>query len=297
MFTTTELRVLAGIMNGQTIAQIGEDLLLSHPSISKTLRSAEQRAGFPLVEQRGRRLRLTADGARVAIAAQDVLVELGQLDRLLAEVRDGTSGGLRVLATSSICNYVLPPVIGAMLTSAPDVDLRIQAATPSSEIWPLFDTGEFEVAISRTLPPPHITATHLFDDELCLAVAPESDLADQDIDWAAISGRTLIGPINEDAMWGQFSLLGIRARSWVRVSDVTLAKRLVEDGHGIALLYCSVAQEEAAAGRIMMLPLPDAPISISYWIATRGGPAAPLVSRFTQLLQEHAARLASRWPA
>jgi DNA-binding transcriptional LysR family regulator len=293
MFTTTELRVLAGIMNGQTIAQIGDDLLLSHPSISKILRSAERRAGFPLVEQRGRRLRLTADGARVAIAAQDVLVELGELDRLLADVRDGTSGGLRVLATSSICNYVLPPVIGAMLTSARDADLRIQASTASSDIWTLFDTGDFDVAIARTLPPPHIAATHLFDDQLCLCVAPGSDLIDQEIDWAATSGRALIGPISEDAMWGQFSLLGIRASSWVRVSDVTLAKRLVEDGHGIALLYRSVAQEEAAAGRIVMLQLPDTPIGISYWMATRSGRDAPLVSRFTQLLTEHARLLSA----
>ena len=293
MFTTTELRVLAGIMNGQTIAQIGEDLLLSHPSISKTLRAAEQRAGFALVEQRGRRLRLTANGARVAIAAQDVLVELGQLDQLLAQVREGTSGGLRVLATSSICNYVLPPVIGAMLTSAQDVDLRIQASAPSSDIWDLFDTGDFEVAIARTLPPPHIAATHLFDDQLCLCVAPGADLIDQGIDWAATSGRALIGPINDDEMWGQFSLLGIRSRSWVRVSDVTLAKRLVEDGHGIALLYRSVAQEEAAAGRIVMLHLPDTPIGISYWMATRNAQASPLVSLFTQLLQDHT-RLLSR---
>jgi DNA-binding transcriptional LysR family regulator len=130
----------------------------------------------------------------------------------------------------------------------------------------------------------------LFDDQLCLCVAPGSDLAGQDVNWADISGRTLIGPISEDAMWGQFSLLGIRARSWVRVSDVTLAKRLVEDGHGIALLYRSVAQQEASAGRITMLPLPDAPIGISYWMATRGGHNVPLVRRFTQLLQEHLAR-------
>jgi DNA-binding transcriptional LysR family regulator len=291
MFTTTELRVLAGLMGGQTIAQIGADLLLSHPSISKTLRSAEQRAGFPLVEHRGRRLQLTADGIRVAIAAQDVLVELGQLDRLLAEVKDGTSGGLRVLANSSICNYLLPPVIGAMLTTVQDVDLRIQAAAAGPDVWSLFDTGEFEVAITRTLPPPHIAATHLFDDQLCLCVAPGSDLVDQEIDWSAISARTLIGPIREDAMWGQFSLLGIRARSWVRVSDVTLAKRLVEDGHGVALLYRSVALEEAAGGRLMMLPLPDAPIGISYWLATRTGSASPLVRQFTELLQAHTARL------
>ncbi len=85
-------------------------------------------------------------------------------------------------------------------------------------------------------------------------------------------------------MWGQFSLLGIRGRSWVRVSTVPLAKRLVEDGRGIALLYRTVALEEAAAGRIVMLPLPDTPISVSYWMATRGGLASPLAGLFTRLL-------------
>ena len=294
MFTTTELRVLVGMLNGKTISQIADELLLSHPSISKTLRAAEHQAGFPLVERRGRRLRLTADGARIAITAQQLLVDLGQLDRLAAEVRAGASGGLRVLATTTVCDYVLPPVIGTLLNAVEDVDLRIQAAPAGSDVWAMFDTGDFEVAIARNLPPPHIAATHLFDDQLSLCVAPGSDLAGQkDVRWQEISGRTLIGPIGEDAMWGQFSLLGIRGRRWVRVSTVTLAKRLVEDGHGIALLYRAVALEEAAAGRIVMLPLPDTPISVSYWMAIRGGIASPLAGLFTRLLQEHVVRLAA----
>lgn len=288
MFTTTELRVLVGVLNGKTVSQIADELLLSHPSVSKTLRTAQQRAGFALTEQQGRRLRLTADGARLAIAAQEVLAELGQLDRLAAEVRAGASGGLRVVATPTICNYVLPPVIGQLLSTVADVDMRIQAAPASAEVWTMFDTGDFEVAVARDLPPPHIAATHLFDDQLSLCVAAGSDLAGSErVRWPEVSGRTLIGPIGEDAMWGQFSLLGIRGRRWVRVSNVTLAKRLVEDGHGIALLFRAVALEEAAAGRITMLPLPDTPISVSYWMATRAGLTSPLASLFVQLLKEH----------
>jgi DNA-binding transcriptional LysR family regulator len=302
LFTTTELRVLVGLHGGKTIAQIAEELLLTHPSVSKTLRTAQGRAGFPLAEQRGRRLRLTADGARIAVAAQQALAELGQVDRLAAEVRAGASGGLRVVATTTICNYVLPPVIGGLLretahSGATAPGLRIQAAPPGADVWTMFDTGDFEVAIARDLPPPHVTATHLFDDELSLCVAPGSDLAGRvgrggrEFSWAEVSGRTLIGPVGEDALWGQFSLLGIRGRGWVRVSTVPLAKRLVEDGHGIALLYRTVALEEAAAGRIVMLPLPDRPISVSYWMAVRGGLASPLAARFTALLTDHVATL------
>jgi len=292
LFTTTELRVLVGLHGGKTIAQIAEELLLTHPSVSKTLRTAQGRAGFPLAEQRGRRLRLTADGTRIAVAAQQALAELGQVDRLAAEVRAGASGGLRVVATAAICNYVLPPVIGGLLRETAHADLRIQAAPPGADVWTMFDTGDFEVAIARDLPPPHVTATHLFDDELSLCVAPGSDLAGRAVSWAEVSGRTLIGPIGEDALWGQFSLLGIRGQGWVRVSTVPLAKRLVEDGHGIALLYRTVALEEAAAGRIVMLPLPDRPISVSYWMAVRGGLASPLAARFTALLTDHVATLA-----
>jgi DNA-binding transcriptional LysR family regulator len=293
LFTTTELSVLVGLLNGKTITQIADELLLTHPSVSKTLRTAQGRAGFPLAEQRGRRLRLTADGTRIAVAAQHALAELGQVDRLAAEVRAGASGGLRVVATAAICNYVLPPVIGGLLHETADADLRIQAAPAGADVWTMFDTGDFEIAIARDLPPPHVAATHLFDDQLSLCVAPGSDLVGQEVSWAEVSSRTLIGPIGEDALWGQFSLLGIRGRGWVRVSTVPLAKRLVEDGHGIALLYRTVALEEAAAGRIVMLPLPDTPITVSYWMAVRSRLDSPLAGRFTRLLADHVAALAA----
>jgi hypothetical protein len=46
--------------------------------------------------------------------------------------------------------------------------------------------------------------------------SPSSSSGDggYDIRWQEVSGLTLIGPIGEDAMWGQFSLLGIRGTRW-----------------------------------------------------------------------------------
>jgi DNA-binding transcriptional LysR family regulator len=292
MFDTNELRVLVGIMAGKTLAQIGEELLLSHPSVSKTLRAAERKAGLALVEQRGRRLRLTPVGLRVAAAAQEVLLKVGEMDALLAGLKTGQSGALRVLASTSVCNYVLPPVIGQLLKDVPDVDVSIQGADATSDIWAAFDRGDAEVAIARTLPPPHLAASHLFDDELCLCVATTSELRNQpDLYWPDLSDQMLIGPLEADDLWRQFSLLGIRPRSRIRVSNTAMAKRLVEDGHAIALLYRTVALDEAAQGRVAMLRLPDAAITVSYWMATR---PSPLVDRFVQLLRQHTARLRVR---
>jgi DNA-binding transcriptional LysR family regulator len=289
MFDTTELQVLVGVLSGKTLSQIGEQLMLSHPSVSKTLRGAELKAGVKLTQRRGRRLRLTADGARFATAAQEVLASLAGLDAMLARVRTGEGGSLRILASNRVCSYVLPPVVSQLLTEVDEIDLRIEGLDVEANHWQMFDSGSFDVAISRILPPPHISATHLFDDELCICVAADSELAQQkNIYWPDLSERTLVGPLAENELWRQFSLLGIRPRRRIQVSNPGIATRIVERGQAIALMYRSMAIEETHHGRIAMLPLPDAPITVSYWMATHAGPgASPVVDRFVTLLRAH----------
>jgi DNA-binding transcriptional LysR family regulator len=186
---------------------------------------------------------------------------------------------------------VLPPVIAQLLGTVEDVDLRIHGVDGNTNLWEMFDGGGFEVAISRTLPPPHIPASHLFDDELCLCVSADSELArstESEIRWPELSSYTLIGPAADDQMWRQFSLLGIRPRRRIQVSNAVLAKRFVEDGQALALLYRTVALEEAAQGRIAILRLPEAPTTVSYWLATRAPDgASPLLEKFLRLLHAH----------
>jgi len=291
MFDTTELQVLVGLHGGKTLSEIGEELLLSHPSVSKALRAAEQKAGLKLTEHHGRRLRLTLDGARLAAAAHETLLKLRELDTMLASIKTGEGGALRILASNGVSSYILPPVISQLLSVVQDVDLRIHGVDGNTNIWEMFDTGRFELAIARTLPPAHIPATHLFDDELCLCVAADSELArhtGSNGRWPDLSHYTLIGPIGNDDMWRQFSLLGIHPRRRIQVSNAVLAKRFVEDGQALALLYRTVALEEAAQGRIAILRLPEAPMTVSYWLATRTPDGtSPLLEKFVRLLQAH----------
>jgi DNA-binding transcriptional LysR family regulator len=291
MFDTTELQVLVGLHAGKTLSEIGEELLLSHPSVSKTLRGAEHKAGLKLTERHGRRLRLTLDGARLAGAAHETLLKLHELDTMLSDIKTGEGGALRILASNGVSSYVLPPVISQLLAAVHEVDLRIHGVDGNTNIWEMFDTGNFEVAIARSLPPEHIPATHLFDDQLCLCVAADSELArhtDGDIHWPDLSSHTLIGPIGNEDMWRQFSLLGIRPRRRIQVSNAVLAKRFVENGEALALMYRTVALEEAAQGRIVILRLPEAPTTVSYWLATRASDGTSLLlDKFLRLLHAH----------
>src|SRR5581483_4039353 len=80
-FSLSELQVLVQLAAGKTLRQTARELHVQEPAISRSLRSAEQRAGFALVERRGRRLYLTASGLELANKARDV-TEQQQFDLL-----------------------------------------------------------------------------------------------------------------------------------------------------------------------------------------------------------------------
>jgi DNA-binding transcriptional LysR family regulator len=291
MFATAELQILAGLLWGRTLSDIGRELTLSHPSVGKALRAAEQKAGIPLVERQGRRLRLTPAGVRVARAAEAAVLQLRDIDTLLGGIKTGDRL-LRVVASGTVSNYLLPPVISQLLTHAAEADVRIQTVN-GSEVWNLLGSGEFDIGISNMTPPADLDAEHLYDDELCVCVAAGSDLSRQpNIDWSTLSGRTLIGPISNGAgkpQWRQFTDLGIQPGRRIEVSSLEVAKSLVEAGLGIALLYQSVALKEAAQGRIAMLRIPEAPLAVTYWLAAaRTSRHLPLVEQFALMLHQHA---------
>jgi DNA-binding transcriptional LysR family regulator len=129
---------------------------------------------------------------------------------------------------------------------------------------------------------------HLFDDELCLCVSTQSAFAGRThIDWPELSRCTLVGPYADNEMWRQLSMLGIRPRRRIYVSNAVLATRFIADEHALALLYRSVALDEVAQGRLAIVGLP-APTTVPYWMATSIDAArSPLVQKFVSLLQSH----------
>ena len=56
LLSTSDLQILARLDGGMTQSQIGNDLGLEQPTISKAIHAAEQRLGMALVHGDGRQL-------------------------------------------------------------------------------------------------------------------------------------------------------------------------------------------------------------------------------------------------
>lgn len=142
LLTPTELNVLVRLNDGLTQTEAGAELGLEQPSISKILRSAELRLGLALLQQDGRRSKLTSVGRELARAGAVALRQLHGLDDFVHALRAGRAGVVRVIASSTPGSYVLPPVLARFLQTNPHARVEIEVIS-MSRLWEAFVAGGF----------------------------------------------------------------------------------------------------------------------------------------------------------
>ena len=108
------LRTLRELALRQTMAAVADALRVSPSAVSQQIALLEAEAGLPLIERRGRRVRLTEAGHRLVAHAERVIAVLEDAKTDLAEMKQAVAGELRVAAFSSVAAALIPQVMQAL---------------------------------------------------------------------------------------------------------------------------------------------------------------------------------------
>ena len=131
-FTLIELRILADLADGRTLASIAADVGLGRPGGQQAGARRRAQSGLTLARAAGAAAVPHAAGFELARAAQGVLGRERAFEQTLADLRAGRAGPLRLLATSTTGNYVLPTVIGEFLQIVPDAQVELRLLPPGA---------------------------------------------------------------------------------------------------------------------------------------------------------------------
>jgi len=110
-----------------SLGQAGEAHGISQPAVSARIRSMERLVGFPLVERSARGSVLTADGGLVAGWARDVLAAADVLATGVASLRSDREGQLRVAASMTVAEYLLPGWLVQLAVGRPETAVSLRA--------------------------------------------------------------------------------------------------------------------------------------------------------------------------
>ncbi|MCL2308209.1 MAG: LysR family transcriptional regulator [Proteobacteria bacterium] len=229
-----------------SFSRAAEQLHLTQSATSKRISTLESQLGAPLFDRLGRTIVLTEAGRLLLPRAQQLLRDIGDTRRALANLSGQVSGTLSVATSHHVGLHRLPPVLRAFAEAWPQVklDLRFMASEAAGDA---ILRGEVELAIV-TLPlkcPPPLLAEPLWPDVLRVAVAPWHPLATRKkitpfmlVEHPAIlpDAGTFTRALIEDA----FEPLEIKPQVVLSTNFLETIKMMVSVGLGWSLLPTSM---------------------------------------------------------
>ena len=209
MTTVARLRALVTVADAGSVREAARRLTVTESAVSAALSALAREVRVPLVERDGRGLRLTASGQAYSVYARAIL---GLHEEGLAAARgdrDPERGRVRVAATATAGEYLLPTVLAEFLSHHPGVDLRLEVGS-SERLWSLFAAHEADLVIGGR-PPGHVgdALTRAMRPNLLVVVVAPGLAADFDISrtrWlqreagsgTAATGEALLGGLDAD---------------------------------------------------------------------------------------------------
>jgi DNA-binding transcriptional LysR family regulator len=189
MFSLTMLRTIQRLGTEPNFTRVAEELHLTQPAVTHHVRSLAAHFGVALVDLVGRRAVLTEAGRFLAERATPILGYVDALERDMHEFAAAASGRLRIGASDTIGNYVLPDLLAAFARQHPGVRADVVVGN-TTEIIEQLRAGEIALALVEGDAAGEDLAWEPFaDDALTLVVPPGHRLAGRD----DVSARDLDG--------------------------------------------------------------------------------------------------------
>src|SRR5919197_1597046 len=175
MLNVERLRVLHALAGAGSVRGAAETLHVTTSAVSQQLARLEREIGEPLVEPRGRGIRLTEAGSVLAGHAGRLLDQVERVEADLAGRRGAVVGQLTVAAFATAARGLLPGILASLRALPPGLSVRLSELEPTESI-PELCRGDVHVAIVQDWPdaplglPDGLSRKHLLDDPLDVAL-------------------------------------------------------------------------------------------------------------------------------
>lgn len=122
------LQVFHAVAKQLSFTKAAETLFMTQPAVTFQIKQLEERYNVRLFERGHGRISLTPAGDLVLDYAERILGLSGELETRLAEMGSQMSGPLLIGASTTIAEFILPPILGAFNSLYPDVRAKLTVA-------------------------------------------------------------------------------------------------------------------------------------------------------------------------
>lgn len=278
--TFRQLKVFESAARHLNFSRAAEELFLTQPGVSATIRQLEALAGFRLFEQIGKRLHLTTGGALLLAEARGILERVAMAEDAVAQFK-GDGGGLLRLVTISAGNFFVPRLASLFRQQHGGTQIHLHVQQ-QNEVLRLLQDNEADFAIMGRPPAqPEFIGSPFAPHPYGFIVHPAHPLARaRDLTLDALRGESVIvrrrGSDNR-RIWDE--LMERRSLPLAVGSEASsneMLKEMAAAGLGIGWVSLHAVSGDLAQGQLASLDVSGFPL-MRRWYLVRHRDKSPSV--------------------
>ncbi|MFF1723162.1 LysR family transcriptional regulator [Streptomyces sviceus] len=252
------LELLLAVARLGSLGGAAREVGITQPAASSRIRSMERQLGVALVDRSPRGSRLTDAGALVTDWARRIVEAAEAFDAGAQALRDRRDSRLRVVASMTIAEYLLPGWLLALRAGRPDTAVSLHAGNSATVAERLLsDEADLGFVEGLTVPS-GLDSVVIAHDHLIVVTAPGHVWARRrrPLEAAELAATPLI--LREKGSGTRQVLdaaLGGLARPLIELSSTTAVKAAAVSGAGPAVLSELAVGEELALRRLVRVPV------------------------------------------
>ncbi len=255
-----QLRAFRVLARTGSFTQTARELHLTQSGISHSMKALESETGCRLLDRLGKKVVLTQAGEQLLQHAEKILSEMESARESLKQLGKWGKGRLRLGASTTACQQIIPPVLREFKESFPEHVITLEPGDTPELVGALLKQ-RIDLALTLEADKESQLEFHpLFSDELQFIVSARHP-------WAQ-AGRVERGEIPRQnyILYSKHSVTFRLIENYFRQEEMVLnsvlevgsmeaTKELVKLGLGVCILAPWIARREIAEGSLVALPL------------------------------------------
>ena len=256
--TLRQIEIFLNVVEQGHLTNVARTLGLSQSAVSMSVKELENILGRPLFDRLNKKLILNEVGRNFYDAVEPLFRKLEDIEYEFQNTED--KGTVRVGASTTIVDYLIPPIACRYMGTYPDVRVQLKEGN-TREIAGMVKRGELDMGfVEGEVDDPDLIKEVIGEDELIVVTANET-LASGERSIEALAGERWI--LREEGSGTRAVFLDYikekvpQLNIFMELGHTESIKSLLQSGKAITCVSALAVTEELMDGRLLKVPIRD----------------------------------------
>lgn len=293
------LKVFRSVAKNLSFTKASQELFVSQPAITKHIQELESAYQTRLFDRQGNKISLTESGKLLLEHCDRILEDYKRLEYEMHLLNNEYTGELRLGASTTIAQYVLPPLLARFIKKFPQVNLSLMNGN-SREVETALQEHRIDLGLVEGVHrSPNLKYTPFLEDELVAVVHAKNklsipdELAPEDLTNIPLvlreRGSGTLDVIERALSQHNIKLSALHVLMYLGSTESI--KLFLESTDCMGIISIRSICKELAAGTFRVVELRETSMLRDFCFVHQQGQESGLVSAFMQFAMHHSRTL------